>query len=89
MCKVAALSPDPIKSLLPPSREVNADDTADKSSSETSVQPVTQESSPTTQVAETQPVEETLTIADATKSLYAFESAEEQVNQPKTAEAKK
>ncbi|GJT43495.1 hypothetical protein Tco_0952210 [Tanacetum coccineum] len=42
MCKVAVLSPDPIKSLLPPSGVRNADDTADKSSSGTSVQPVTQ-----------------------------------------------
>ncbi|GJX36478.1 hypothetical protein Tco_0248035 [Tanacetum coccineum] len=116
MCKVAALSPDLIKSLIPPSREVNADDTADKSSSRTSMQPVTQskaptvrrprkkkipsstqpkalesirESSPTTQVAETQPAEETVATADATKSLDASELAEEQVNQPKTAEAEK
>ncbi|GJX16498.1 hypothetical protein Tco_0217330, partial [Tanacetum coccineum] len=47
MCKVVALSPDPIKSFLPPSGEVNADDTVDKSSSETSVQPVTQSKAPT------------------------------------------
>nr|GEV88377.1 retrovirus-related Pol polyprotein from transposon TNT 1-94 [Tanacetum cinerariifolium] len=47
MCKVAKLSPDPIKSLLPPSREVNADDSADKYSSETSVQPVIQPEAPT------------------------------------------
>ncbi|GKC10132.1 hypothetical protein Tco_1001742 [Tanacetum coccineum] len=74
MFKVAALSPDPIKSFLPPSREA--------------LQSI-RESSPTTQVAETQPVEETVATADATKSLYAFESAEEQVNQPKTVEAEK
>ncbi|GKC62002.1 hypothetical protein Tco_1089600, partial [Tanacetum coccineum] len=94
--------------------EVNADETANKSSSGTSVQPVTQskaptvrrprkkkippstqpkalesirESSPTTQVVETQPVEETLATADATKSLVTFESVEEQVNQPKTVDA--
>ncbi|GKC69600.1 hypothetical protein Tco_1115483 [Tanacetum coccineum] len=116
MCKVAALSPYLIKSLLPPSREVNADDIADKSSSGTSVQPVTQskaptvrkpmkkkipsstqpkalqsirESSPTTQVAETQPTEETVAIADAIKSLDASKSAEKQVNQPKNAEVEK
>ncbi|GJW60181.1 hypothetical protein Tco_0109516 [Tanacetum coccineum] len=47
MCKVVALSPYPIKSLLPPSREVNANDIADKSSSRTSVQPVTQSKAPT------------------------------------------
>ncbi|GJS81558.1 retrovirus-related pol polyprotein from transposon TNT 1-94 [Tanacetum coccineum] len=42
MCKVAEISPYPIKSLLPPFGEVNADDSADKSSSGTFVQPVTQ-----------------------------------------------
>ncbi|GKC04499.1 hypothetical protein Tco_0996109, partial [Tanacetum coccineum] len=82
MYKVAALSPDPIKYLLPLSREVNADDTADKSSSRTSVQPVPQSKAPT-------PAEETVAIADATKSLDGFKSAEEQVNQPKTAKAEK
>ncbi|GKD33505.1 hypothetical protein Tco_1249014 [Tanacetum coccineum] len=41
MCKVSKLSPDLIKSLVPPSREVNVDDTTDKSLSETSVQHVT------------------------------------------------
>ncbi|GJR50574.1 RNA-directed DNA polymerase, eukaryota, reverse transcriptase zinc-binding domain protein [Tanacetum coccineum] len=47
MCKVVVLSPDHIKSLLPPSRVRNADDTADKSSSETSMQPITQFKAPT------------------------------------------
>ncbi|GJZ55930.1 hypothetical protein Tco_0611123 [Tanacetum coccineum] len=47
MCKVAELSPDPIKSLIPPTREVNADNTADKSLSRTFVQPVTQSKAPT------------------------------------------
>ncbi|GJT83914.1 hypothetical protein Tco_1058256 [Tanacetum coccineum] len=41
LCKVANLSPEPIKSLLQPSRDVIADDIANKSSSETSVQHVT------------------------------------------------
>ncbi|GJS27320.1 hypothetical protein Tco_0487940 [Tanacetum coccineum] len=39
--KVVDLSPKPIQYLIPPSREVNADDTADKSLSGTYVQPVT------------------------------------------------
>nr|GEU40048.1 hypothetical protein [Tanacetum cinerariifolium] len=105
-----------IKSLLPPFGEVNADETVDKSSSRTSVQPVTQskaptvrrpqkkkissstqpkalqsirESSPTTQVVETHSFNETTATADATKSLDAFDSAEEQVNHPKTAESEK
>ncbi|GJU29493.1 hypothetical protein Tco_1173082 [Tanacetum coccineum] len=47
MCKVAKFSPDPIRSLLLPSGEVNADDSADKSSFGTSVQHVTQPKTPT------------------------------------------
>nr|GEX70002.1 retrotransposon protein, putative, Ty3-gypsy subclass [Tanacetum cinerariifolium] len=46
MCKVAGLSPEPIQPLIPPSDEVNADDTADKSLSGTSVSPVTQPKAP-------------------------------------------
>ncbi|GJU08721.1 uncharacterized mitochondrial protein-like protein [Tanacetum coccineum] len=41
MCKVANLSPEPIKSLIPPSREVNANDSTDKSSFGTFMQPIT------------------------------------------------
>ncbi|GJV00160.1 hypothetical protein Tco_1329430 [Tanacetum coccineum] len=116
MCKVVELSLDPIKSLLPPSRKVNVDNSADKSSSETSVQPVIQPKAPTDlklknkrippsskpkfskqardvppkkQGTETQPAEETVATADATKSLGASESAEHQVNQPQTADAEK
>ncbi|GKC65625.1 hypothetical protein Tco_1098223, partial [Tanacetum coccineum] len=44
---------------------------------------------PKKQVAETQHAEETVATADATQSLEASESAEDQVNQPKTAEVKK
>ncbi|GJS07148.1 hypothetical protein Tco_0363944 [Tanacetum coccineum] len=47
MCKVADLSPEPIQYLIPPSGEVNADDTADKSLSETSMLHVTQHKAPT------------------------------------------
>ncbi|GJV57933.1 hypothetical protein Tco_1458938 [Tanacetum coccineum] len=116
ICKVAELSLDPIKTLLHPSREVNADDAADKSSSRTSVQPVIQSKAPTDlkpkkkiitpsskpksskqvrdepqkkQVAETQPAEGTVVTANATQSLGASESAEDQVNQPQTANAEK
>ncbi|GJS72908.1 retrovirus-related pol polyprotein from transposon TNT 1-94 [Tanacetum coccineum] len=66
MYMVAELSHDPIKSLLPPFGEVNADDIANKSSSETSVQP-------------TQPAEEPVATTDATQSLDTSVSAEEQV----------
>ncbi|GJS39968.1 hypothetical protein Tco_0565011 [Tanacetum coccineum] len=41
------------------------------------------------QFAKTQHAEETVTIANATQSLEASDSAEEQVNQPKTSEAEK
>ncbi|GKB73028.1 hypothetical protein Tco_0934440 [Tanacetum coccineum] len=88
MYKVAEISPEPIKSLLPPSGEVNADDSADKSSSRTSVQPV-RDVPQKKQVAEIQSAEETVATADATQSLRAFESAEDQVNQPRTADAEK
>ncbi|GJS54366.1 hypothetical protein Tco_0627728 [Tanacetum coccineum] len=47
MFKVADLSSKPIQSLIPPSREVNADDTPDKSLSRTFVPPVTQPKAPT------------------------------------------
>ncbi|GJR40651.1 hypothetical protein Tco_1098698 [Tanacetum coccineum] len=68
MCKVTALSPDPIKTLLPSSRGVNDDETTDK------------ETSPSLQVAETQPAEETVATADATQSLDASESTKEKLN---------
>ncbi|GKA39741.1 hypothetical protein Tco_0732292 [Tanacetum coccineum] len=42
MCNVAKLLPEPIKSLIPPFGDVNADDITDKSLSGTNVQPVTQ-----------------------------------------------
>ncbi|GJS45138.1 hypothetical protein Tco_0595259 [Tanacetum coccineum] len=47
MLKVAKLSEEPEESTIPPSREVNADDTADKSLSRAYVQPVTQPKAPT------------------------------------------
>ncbi|GJV94170.1 hypothetical protein Tco_1541983 [Tanacetum coccineum] len=47
MCKVAELSPDPIKSLLPPFGEVNANDSTDKSSFGTFMQSVIQPKAPT------------------------------------------
>ncbi|GJY78104.1 putative reverse transcriptase domain-containing protein [Tanacetum coccineum] len=103
-------------SLNPPSKEVNVDDSADKSSSGTFVQPVTRPKAPTNlksknkrilpsskpktsnpvrdvpqnkQVTKTQPAEETVATADTTLSLVASESAEEQGNQPKTADVEK
>ncbi|GJR37455.1 retrovirus-related pol polyprotein from transposon TNT 1-94 [Tanacetum coccineum] len=74
MCKVADHSPKHIQSLILPFGEVNADDTADKSLSGTSIPP---------------PAKEFVVTADATKSLYACESAEVQGNQPETADSEK
>ncbi|GJY52812.1 retrovirus-related pol polyprotein from transposon TNT 1-94 [Tanacetum coccineum] len=74
MLKVAKLSEESEQSLIPPSGEMNADDTANKSLSRASVQPHD---------------EVTLATTDAAQSLEAFESAEEQVNQSTAAEAKK
>ncbi|GKA72514.1 hypothetical protein Tco_0778730 [Tanacetum coccineum] len=89
------INSSPVKSLIPPSREVNADDTADKSLSGTSVQPITQFKAPTAKRPRkkkipslTQP-EEFMVTADATKGLDASESAEVQGNQPETADATK
>ncbi|GJS75308.1 hypothetical protein Tco_0725189 [Tanacetum coccineum] len=76
MCKVADHSPKHIQSLILPFGEVNADDTADKSLSGTSA-------------THPQPAKEFVVTADATKSLYASESAEVQGNQPKTADSEK
>ncbi|GKB09262.1 probable linoleate 9S-lipoxygenase 5 [Tanacetum coccineum] len=50
---------------------------------------IVRESPPREQTTDTQPVEEPVLIADTTQSLGASESAEEQGNQPKTADAKK
>ncbi|GJU89152.1 hypothetical protein Tco_1301575 [Tanacetum coccineum] len=47
MLKVAKLSEEPEQSLLPPSREVNAEESADKSQSGTNVQPLSQPKAPT------------------------------------------
>ncbi|GKE10679.1 hypothetical protein Tco_1414230 [Tanacetum coccineum] len=46
MLKVAKLSKEPEQFLLPPFREVNADDTTDKSLSRAFLQPVTQSKAP-------------------------------------------
>ncbi|GJU39966.1 hypothetical protein Tco_1192923, partial [Tanacetum coccineum] len=47
MLKVAKLYQEPEQSLISPSGEVNVDDTADKSLSRASKQPVTQPKTPT------------------------------------------
>ncbi|GKC26437.1 hypothetical protein Tco_1033731 [Tanacetum coccineum] len=87
MLKVAKLSEEPEQSLIPLSGEVNADDSADKSLSRTTVQLV-RVILLKKQVAETQHAKVTVATAGATKTL-ASESAEEQRNQPSTAKTKK
>nr|GEV62161.1 uncharacterized mitochondrial protein AtMg00810-like [Tanacetum cinerariifolium] len=64
---------------LTASEEVNTNTTADKSL----------ESSSSTQVDDTQHAEELVTAIDATQSLDASKSVDEQGNQPKTTDAKK
>ncbi|GKD47927.1 hypothetical protein Tco_1276903 [Tanacetum coccineum] len=77
MCKVANISPEPFKSLLPPFGDVNTDDITDR------------ESYPSPQVAAIQPAEEPATTADITQSIDASESVEELGNQRKPADAEK
>ncbi|GKB41988.1 hypothetical protein Tco_0886930, partial [Tanacetum coccineum] len=74
MCKLENLSPEPTKSLIPPSRELNNDDTANKSLSKINVQ---------------HPAEKPVATADATQSIDVSESAEKLGNQPKPADAEK
>nr|GEW83721.1 hypothetical protein [Tanacetum cinerariifolium] len=50
---------------------------------------IVKDSSPSTQVADTQNAKEPVTTTDATKGLVASESKEEQGNQPKTVDAEK
>nr|GEU97917.1 hypothetical protein [Tanacetum cinerariifolium] len=95
MCNVAEISLQPLQSLIPPSGEVNADDklinkeeenpTSSKLKSSYKVRVIL----PKKQVSKTQHAEVTVAIVDATKSLVAFELAEEQVNRPSTTETKK
>ncbi|GJY76303.1 hypothetical protein Tco_0481419 [Tanacetum coccineum] len=116
MLKVAKLFEESKQSLLPPYREVNTDDTADKSLSRASVQPVIQSKAttdlktkkkiippsskpkspykvrvilPRKQVTETRHAEVIMATGGVTKSLEASKLAEEQGNQPSTAEAVK
>ncbi|GKA19460.1 hypothetical protein Tco_0699375 [Tanacetum coccineum] len=98
VCKVADLLPEPIQSLIPPSGEVNGDDTADKSLSGTSVPPITQPKAPTAKRPRKKKIpssthleldKEFVVTVDATKSLDAFKSGEVQGNQLGTADAEK
>nr|GEY30824.1 leucine-rich repeat-containing protein [Tanacetum cinerariifolium]GEY33614.1 leucine-rich repeat-containing protein [Tanacetum cinerariifolium] len=116
MRKVSQLSKDPKKSLILPSKEVNSEDTVDKSSSRTAMHPIYQPKVKTdkrlrkkktpssyepkasnivmkqtskTPATHTQLVEETKAPADATQSLEASNSVEEQEIQPQNTKAKK
>nr|GEW34889.1 hypothetical protein [Tanacetum cinerariifolium] len=77
------------KSLILSSGKVNNVDSTDNSLSGTNVQPLTQESSSTPQVTDTQHAEKTVATTDDTQSIDASESAEELRIQPQTTNAKK
>ncbi|GKE64458.1 hypothetical protein Tco_1518619, partial [Tanacetum coccineum] len=66
MLKVAKLSQEPELSFILSYEKVNADDTADKSSSRTSVQSVTQPKAPT----DLKPKKNTISPSSKTKSSY-------------------
>ncbi|GJY60998.1 hypothetical protein Tco_0461655 [Tanacetum coccineum] len=89
---VAKLYQEPEQSLIPPSGEVNANDTADKSLSKASEQPVTQPKTPT-DLKKTRRkshlLPKQMATANATKSLEASELEEEQGKQPSATETKK
>nr|GEV26485.1 retrovirus-related Pol polyprotein from transposon TNT 1-94 [Tanacetum cinerariifolium] len=85
--KKKALKPE--QSLIPPSGEVNADDTADKSLSRAFEQPVTRSKAPTNLKTKKKKIPPSSQPKYPYKSLEDFELAEDQGNQPSTAEAKK
>ncbi|GJV04137.1 hypothetical protein Tco_1337706 [Tanacetum coccineum] len=89
MLKLVKLSQQPKHSLIFSSEKVNADDDADKSLSETIVQLVTQPKAPTDLKIKKKQIPPSSKRKYSYKSLDASKSAEEQVNQHKTAEAKK
>ncbi|GJV18156.1 hypothetical protein Tco_1363479 [Tanacetum coccineum] len=89
MLKVAKIFEDHHKSLLPPFREVITDDTADKSSFETFVQPVTQPKAKTNKKLRRKKNPASSKPKASKISLKASESAEEQGNQLKTTDATK
>ncbi|GKA64015.1 uncharacterized mitochondrial protein-like protein [Tanacetum coccineum] len=89
MCNVAELSPEPIKSLIQPSKDVNTDDSADKSLSGTSVQLVTQSKAPTNKKTKRKRILPSSKPKISKVSISASESAEEQGNQLKPANAEK
>ncbi|GJT53376.1 retrovirus-related pol polyprotein from transposon TNT 1-94, partial [Tanacetum coccineum] len=83
MLKVAKFSTKPEETLILFAKEVNADNTANKSLSRTAI------SKSEKTVAATQHFEEPVATTNTTQILDAFESAEELRNRPKTVDAKK
>ncbi|GJT03806.1 retrovirus-related pol polyprotein from transposon TNT 1-94 [Tanacetum coccineum] len=86
---VAKLSEEPEQSLLPPSGEVNADDTADKSLYKASVQPVIQSKATTDLKTKKKKILPSSKPKSPHKSIEDFELAKEQENQPSTTKAVK
>nr|GFA69016.1 hypothetical protein [Tanacetum cinerariifolium] len=89
MLKVAKLFQEPEQSLILSFGKLNADDVADKSLSRTTVQPITQPKAPTDLKSQKNRIPPSSKPKYSYESLEASKSAEEQVNHPKTAEAKK
>ncbi|GJX87131.1 retrovirus-related pol polyprotein from transposon TNT 1-94 [Tanacetum coccineum] len=82
MLKVAKLSKEPDESLIFPSKEVNAEATADKSQFGTNVQPLSQPKAPTAKKSK----KKISPSSTQPKSLEASMTAEVQVNQLKAAD---
>ncbi|GKD71054.1 hypothetical protein Tco_1325144, partial [Tanacetum coccineum] len=87
--KVAKLSEEPEQYLIPPSGEVNVDDTTDKSLYRASVQPVTHSKATTDLNTKKKKIPPYSKPKSPYKSLVDFELVEEQGNQPSAAEAEK
>ncbi|GJU30837.1 hypothetical protein Tco_1174426 [Tanacetum coccineum] len=87
MGKVTNLSPEPIKSLIPPSRESRKK--KNPASSKPTTLKIVRESSSFPQVDDTQPDEELTTIANATQSINAFKLAEDLGNHLEPVDAEK
>nr|GEW30267.1 transcription factor EGL1 isoform X2 [Tanacetum cinerariifolium] len=91
MLKVAKLLEEPKESLIPPSEEVNADDTTNKSLFRAFEQPVTQPKAPTDLKQKKKKIPSSFQPKSPYKirSLEVSELAEEQGNQPSAAENEK
>ncbi|GJT81882.1 hypothetical protein Tco_1056224 [Tanacetum coccineum] len=86
---VAKLLPEPIKSLIHPSKDVDINDTINKSLSGTTMQPVTQSKAQTDKNTKRKRIPPSSKPKASKNSLGASKSAKEQGNQPNIVDAKK